>query len=213
MSLGGLLFNMTMFADSNKRKMDRLNPYGPKVKLFSEGNQITDRKKRLSKIYEEQQKTKTAGLFSNVFKTDAKQMLAATGLLSLGGALLGIATHGGAGAIESVSRKISKDNAYKKYLQESGVKDTPEERKLFNAVFMTNPKYMTNPIMSTAIMRQVKNYGGLDINMISNLSRIPEGDSGPSLKEIATKHVLTSFQPKGVVGTKPLINPMGGDNI
>lgn len=121
--------------------------------------------------------------------------LIAAGSLGLGASLMAAINHKTFNTMDELEYASDRKRAYRKYLAETGISDTPEEKKLFYAAFMLNPKYMQNPLLANSIMKQIKDYGGLDINMISNLAKINEGTKPAPLSDIAAKSTIGYLNP------------------
>lgn len=201
MSLFGKLFTLSFASDMIKRDASKLDPYNKNKPIFSKKTHpgLARLKRKADLIKKEKDLVKGAGLsvglLPGLFKKPSLSsiggLLLAGTALGVGGAISGTAVNKALGIAEKASEHISKSNSYRKYLKESGIEDTAEEKKLFGAAFMMNPRLMTNPLIANSMMKQIKDYGGLDINLLGHLDRLDAGVSRrPSIRDIATQSTI-----------------------
>lgn len=198
-SVGKGLGNMALFgSEKMKNNMSKLDSYDPRHPAFgSEPDKAEKMQERLRQSKKESVKLasvikvadkgmgqhcrgvasliKTASGFDSALRNSLGKNLAWGAAIAAGAAGVGfgldIVGHGILSGIHAAERHA----AYKKYLKESKAKDTATERKTFNAAYHMNPHLMSNPILADAAMKQVRNYGGFDINLAGNLGKAMPG--------------------------------------
>lgn len=196
--IGRTSFDAMMIQDKVKNDLHKMDPYNPKDTLFRDkGNVLTEKEQKIKNLqkkasydgnmleimmkaamYEGLQNKggvnsliKTATGFDTAFRKALARRVAWGVALGSGAALTGALINTAAHAVSSAHDTANRTIAYKKYISDSGIKDTKEERKLFNAAYHMNPHMMSNPVLAEAAIRQIRNYGGFDINMAGSLAK------------------------------------------
>ena len=137
--------------------------------------------------------TKTAGSFGH----DLRKNIAWGTALAAASGLVGFGLNALASSIDKGLTETRRRKAYKDYLVEAKIKDTPAEKRLFNAAYHMNPHLMSNPTLAASAVRQVKDYGGFDINLAGNLGKVapPRNMGNPMENNISTYGRLLASRP------------------
>lgn len=204
---GRAVGNLALFgSDQMSKNMSKLDTYDPKHPAFAKApsrlgraqQQVRKGKKESVKLASAiriadlgmnphykgvASLMKTASGVDAAFRNELGKRIGWGAALAAGAATVGfgldIVGHGIMSGIHAAQRR----SAYQKYLKESGAKDSATERKTFNAAYHMNPHLMSNPVLADAAIKQVRNYGGFDINLAGNLGKAMPGktpQTGPA---------------------------------
>ena len=122
---------------------------------------------------------------TNIIKTVTAPALLIGGTTLMGGAVL-------APAIERSKQK----KAYKNMVTERGLEDNKETQDYFNVVRTFSPLAATNPIVAATMVNRMKEFGGVDPNMVAAMTNIKsqENKAGPALA-VAAAGAIGGFNP------------------